>query len=122
MSHGGRILYHEERYLPDPKSILLIVGYQGAGSLGRQLLDGADEVTIMGERIPVRAEVRSLTGYSAHADQPRLLAWLLPRKAELRRVFVVQGEEGSSAALAEKIVSDVGVPADVPRAGETVNL
>jgi metallo-beta-lactamase family protein len=122
MSHGGRILYHEERYLPDPRSILLIVGYQGTGSLGRQLLDGAGEVTIMGERIPVRAEVRSLTGYSAHADQPRLLAWLLPRKAELRRVFVVQGEEGSSAALAEKIVSEVGVPADVPRAGETASL
>ncbi len=122
MSHGGRILYHELRYLPDRKNMLLIVGYQGAGSLGRQIVDGADMVTIMGERIPVRAEVRSLSGYSAHADQPRLLAWLLPRKAELRRVFVVQGEEGSSTVLAEKIVGEVGVPAEVPKAGESVEL
>lgn len=122
MSHGGRILYHELRYLSDKRNMLLIVGYQGAGSLGRQIIDGADRVTIMGEHIPVHAEVRSLTGYSAHADQPRLLAWLLPRKVELQRVFVVQGEGESSAALAEKIVGEVGVPAHVPKAGETVEL
>jgi metallo-beta-lactamase family protein len=122
MSHGGRILHHELRYLPDPNNMLLFVGYQGKGSLGRSLLDGADHVTIFGEKVPVRAERRQLTGYSAHADQPRLLAWLEPRKATLKKVFVVQGEPESSNAFAEKVRSDLALDAVVPEDGSSVDL
>ncbi|HTY39716.1 MAG TPA: MBL fold metallo-hydrolase [Candidatus Paceibacterota bacterium] len=122
MSHGGRILHHELRYLPDPNNILLFVGYQGSGSLGRSILDGAEHVTIFGEDVPVRCERRSLSGYSAHADQPHLLSWLAPRKTTLKKVFVVQGEPPASAALADHIRKDLGVEAIVPTTNQTVEL
>ncbi|MEK7174643.1 MAG: MBL fold metallo-hydrolase [Patescibacteria group bacterium] len=122
MSHGGRILFHEARYLPDPKTTLLFVGYQGQGSLGRRLLDGAESVRIMGAEIPVRCERRSISGYSAHADQPRLLHWLSPRRSRLKKVFVVQGEGESSTALAGKIRDDLALAAMVPKAHESVVL
>lgn len=122
MSHGGRILYHEMRYLPDPKSTMLFVGYQAQGSLGREILDGAKEVNIMGEKVPVRCRKAVIPGYSAHADQPHLLAWLKPMRASLKKVFVVQGEETGSEALAQKIRDDLAVEARVPKAGETVVL
>lgn len=122
MSHGGRILHHEKRYLPDPNSIILFVGYQGKGSLGRQILEGAKTVKIMGEEIPVRAKVRMISSYSAHADQPRLLAWLAPNRQILKKVFVVQGEEGSSEALSEKINDELAIQNVIPSQGEEFEL
>jgi metallo-beta-lactamase family protein len=120
MSNGGRIRHHERRYLPDPKSIILFVGYQAIGTLGRAILEGARVVRIFGEEVPVRCEIRTITAYSAHADQPRLLAWLAPRKKTLKKVFVVQGEEGSSEALAAKIQTDLSVESYVPKSKEEV--
>lgn len=114
MSHGGRILHHEMRYLPDPKSMILFVGYQANGSLGRQILDGADEVKIFGEKVAVRCKKRVIPGYSAHADQPHLLDWIGSMKRTLKKVFVVQGEEESSHALAQKITDDFAMRAVVP--------
>lgn len=122
MSQGGRILHHEIRYLPDPKSTILFVGYQAAGSLGRQIMEGAESVRIFGEEVPVRCERRSLPGYSAHADQPRLLKWLAPRREKLAKVFVVQGEPAASATLAQKIRDDLAVAAEVPGPGDEVML
>lgn len=122
MSQGGRILHHEKRYLSDPKNTILFVGFQSRGSLGRQILEGAEVVRIFGEEVPVRCEVRSLPGYSAHADQPRLLGWLKPRREAIRKVFVVQGEEESSNTLAQKIRDDLAIDAVVPGPGESVVL
>ena len=122
MSHGGRIVHHEKRYLPDPKSTLLIVGFQAEGSLGRQILDGAEEVNILGETVPVRCRVRAIGGYSAHADQSQLLEWLSPMRTNLEKVFVVQGEVTASEALATKIVDELAVHAEVPSLGEEVVL
>ena len=120
MSNGGRIRHHERRYLPDPRSIILFVGYQAVGTLGRAILEGAKIVRLFGEEVAVRCEIRTITAYSAHADQPRLLAWLKPREKELKKVFVVQGEEGSSEALAEKIKEDLGIVSYVPKGKEEV--
>lgn len=122
MSNGGRILHHELRYLPDPKSEIIFVGYQAQGSMGRAILDGATEVKIFGEIVPVRARKVNIPGYSAHADQPRLLHWLESMRHSLKKVFVVQGEEQSSAALALKIVDGFAVPAEAPKRGESVTL
>lgn len=122
MSQGGRILHHEMRYLPDPKSTILFIGYQAVGSLGRQILDGAAEVKIFGEKIPVRCRVTNIPGYSAHADQPRLLEWLRPMKNSLKKVFVVQGENGASEVLAQKITGELSLVAVVPKAGESVEM
>lgn len=122
MSHGGRILHHERRYLPDPKSTLLIVGYQTKGSLGRQLLDGEPEVKLFGERVPVRCHIKAIGGYSAHADQNQLVTWIAPMKLGLRKVFVVQGEEEASEALKERLVDELALHTEIPELGETVIL
>lgn len=122
MSNGGRILHHEQRYLPDPKSTILFIGYQAKETLGRQIMDGATEVRIFGEKVPVRCKKVNIPGYSAHADQPLLLSWLKPMRLSLKKVFVVQGEEQSSSALARRIVDDLAVEAEVPKPGETVIL
>lgn len=122
MSQGGRILHHEKRYLPDPKSMILFVGYQAANSLGRKILEGAQSVRLHGENIPVRCKVLAIGGYSAHADQPRLLSWLRPMRETLKKVFVVQGEEPSANALAQKIKDDLAIDAHIPEQGETIVL
>ncbi|MEK7180829.1 MAG: MBL fold metallo-hydrolase [Patescibacteria group bacterium] len=122
MSHGGRILHHEQRYLPDPHSMLLIVGYQGKGSLGRQLLDGAKKVRIFGEEVAVRCKIKLISGYSAHADQPKLVEWIRPARVALEKVFVVQGEEGASEALAQIIRDDLAVHTEIPSYGQEFDL
>ncbi len=122
MSQGGRILHHELRYLPDPKSTILFIGYQAQGSLGRAILDGAREVTIFGEKVPVRCKKVNIPGYSAHADQRQLLAWLNPVRMSLKKVFVVQGEKESSSTFARIIVDELAVLAEVPKAGQSVEL
>jgi metallo-beta-lactamase family protein len=122
MSQGGRILHHEARYLPDPKSMILFVGYQAAGSLGRQIMDGAKEVTLFGEHVPILCQKRTITAYSAHADQPRLFEWVKYMRLTLKKVFVVQGEPASSLALSQKIKDELAVPSEVPKIGEEVTL
>lgn len=121
MSQGGRILHHERRYLSDPTSAILFIGYQAAGSLGRRIFDGAPTVTIFGEEVPVRCRRLAIGSYSAHADQPKLLAWVRHMRG-LLRAFVVQGEEEASAALAQKIRDELASDALVPKAGETYNI
>ncbi|MFH1193338.1 MAG: MBL fold metallo-hydrolase [Candidatus Jorgensenbacteria bacterium] len=122
MSQGGRILHHEVRYLPDPKSLILFVGYQGDGSLGRKILEGAGTVKILGQEIDVRCRVKQISGYSAHADQPQLLEWLRPARLSAKKVFVVQGEETEELPLAQKIRDELAMDAVMPEAGETVEL
>jgi len=114
MMHAGRILHHLKRYLPDPKSMLLIVGFQAEGSLGRRIYDGESRVKIHGEQVSVRAKVKAIGGYSAHADQPQLLEWLRPRRKTLKKVFVVQGEEEPSLILGSKIRDELLIKAEIP--------
>lgn len=124
MSIGGRILHHEKRYLPDPKSAILFVGYQVQNSLGRRILDGAKEVSIFGQKITVNCRVKAIGGYSAHADQEMLLRWIAGAnlKSKLKKAFIVQGEEESAQALADKVKRELKVEAVVPNSGETVEL
>ncbi len=122
MSQGGRIIHHEKEYLADPKSTVLFVGYQVRGSLGRRILDGEKQVRILGEEVPVRARAVTIHGYSAHADQGQLLTWLHPIRQNLKKVFVVQGEEEEAAALAQKIEDKLAVSAHLPSSGERVVL
>ena len=124
MSMGGRILHHEMRYLPDPNSAILFIGYQVMGSLGRRILDGEKEVRIFGEKIAVNCKIHAIGGYSAHADQAMLLKWIASAgsSGNLKKVFVVQGEEDSSAILAEKTKTDLKIDAVVPSQGESFEL
>ncbi len=122
MMTGGRILHHARRYLGDEKSVLLITGYQGAGSLGRRLVDGASRVKMFGEDVPVRAEVRTIGGFSAHADGPQLFSFAERMRDTLEKVFVVHGEPAEAMFLAQEIRDRLGVPADVPALHDEVEI
>ncbi len=122
MSTGGRILHHEKRYLSDPKSALLMVGYQAAGSLGRMLQDGARSVTIHGENVEVRARIETLQGYSSHPDREQLMDFISQSKDALKKVFVIQGEPASSLFLVQRIRDYLGIEAFAPRYGETIEI
>lgn len=123
MSNGGRVLYHEEMYLPDPASALLLVGYQAEGTIGRDLFDRKPFITIRDRHVTIRADIEDVSGYSGHPDQPALLDWIKGfNKKRLKKVFSVQGEEDQARALAEKITSDLGIEAVLPKPNETVEL
>lgn len=122
MSQGGRIIHHEARYLSDPNSTLLIVGFQAAGSLGRKILDGAKEVEINGATIPIRAQVRTIFSYSSHMDSDHLVEFVHDTLDTLRKVFVAIGEPRGSLFLAQRLRDYLGVNAEVPQAGQTVRL
>jgi len=122
MSVGGRIIHHEKRYLPDPNSTLLLVSFQSAGSLGRQLEDGAKHVKILGEEIPVRAKVVQVKGYSAHPDVNGLFETVERSADTLKKVFVVQGELKSALFFAQRVKDYLGVETCVPEAGDSFIL
>lgn len=129
MSNGGRILHHERRYLSDQNSMILFIGYQVEGSLGRRIFDGSKKtrpftVRIFGEPVIVSCRVRAIGGYSAHADQEALYHWVESIKAggKLKKVFAVQGEDGPSLALVQLLRDNLGVDAVAPMAGDSVEL
>ncbi|MGE5619944.1 MAG: MBL fold metallo-hydrolase RNA specificity domain-containing protein [Sphingomonadaceae bacterium] len=108
MATGGRVLHHLEAFLDDPKATVLFVGYQAAGTRGRSLLDGADKLKLLGHEVPVRARIRQIDGFSAHADQGETLRWLAGFKHPPATTFLVHGEEESCRALAESIRCSLG--------------
>lgn len=120
MSHGGRIRHHESLYLGDPKTTLMLVGYQVPGSLGRRLKDGQPKIEIDGKWIKVRATVRVVDGFSAHADRDDLLNFA--EAVAPKRVFVVLGETEAATFLAQRISGFLGLPVDVPREGEVYEI
>lgn len=122
MSHGGRIQKHEKKYLSDPNSTLLLVGYQAAGSVGRKLHDGAKEITIDGETLPVRATVRTLSGFSAHKDRDHLVDFVAHTGPNLKKVFVAMGERGTSQFLVQRLREYLGVSADLLDTNKAIEL
>ncbi len=122
MATGGRVLHHLRHRLPDPRSTVLLVGYQAAGTRGRLLQDGARTLRIFGEDVPVRAHVETIHGLSAHADADGLLRWLRTAARPPRGVFVVHGEPAAAAALADRIRRELGWEAAVPGYRERVPL
>ena len=128
MLTGGRILHHLKDFLPDPACTLLFIGYQGEGTLGRHLQNGATSARIDGEDYPVRCRVRSISGFSAHADQHELEAWLANFNASragagrTRTVFIVHGDPEPAAAFAGRIGVNLGMSAHVAQHRERVVL
>jgi metallo-beta-lactamase family protein len=121
MSTAGRIVSHEEYYLPDPKALILLLGYQASGTPGRRIADGAKEVVLKGVPVPVRARVVTIDGFSAHKDSNGIVDFVhgIKEKGErLKKVFVLMGEPKSSTYLAQRIRDEVGVQAVVPEPGE----
>lgn len=118
MCTGGRIKHHLKQRLPDSRNTICFVGFQAAGTKGRALRDGAEQVWIHGEPIPVKATIEAIDGFSAHADQHQLLEWLGAFAEPPRRVFVVHGEPEASRSLAERIERDLGWKVTVPARGD----
>jgi len=121
MLTGGRVVGHLARLLADPDATLLFVGYQGVGTLGASLQGGARTARINGQIVEVRCQVRSISGFSAHADEPQILAWLSKFSEPPKRVFLVHGEPDAQTAIEAKIQA-LGFPTAVPRWRERVTL
>lgn len=109
MMNGGRILHHALRYLSDPQSTLLIIGYQAQGTLGRQIQEGAINVQVMGEKVSVRCAVKTIGAFSAHGDQNKLLDWINSAKNLPKRVCLNHGENDACQVFREKIKEKFGV-------------
>ena len=122
MATGGRILHHFKRLLPDPRTTVLFVGYQAAGTRGRLLQDGARELKMLGVEVPVRAEIRTTDAYSAHADRGEILRWLCGFHRPPDMTYVVHGEAPAAAALRDAIATELGWKAAVADDGQRVQL
>ncbi len=122
MMHGGRIMHHLVDYLNDPNNILLVVGFQAAGTIGRAVLEGANRVHIDHEEILVKARVEAIGGYSAHGDQLKLLKWLVSGKTKPRQVFLDHGEVGAMEVLAGHIRQGKGIETVLPQLGVTYEV
>ncbi len=122
MSTGGRVIHHEREFLGDPQSTILIVGYQVAGCLGRELQDGAKSVRIEGQQIDIKAHVETILGYSSHKDSDHLIEFVADTVKTLKCVWVAMGEPKSSLFLTQRLRDYVGVNAVYPKIGETVTL
>jgi metallo-beta-lactamase family protein len=122
MATGGRILHHLKRLLPDPKTTVLFVGYQAAGTRGRLLRDGAAEIRMLGMMVPVNATIMVSDAYSAHADREEILRWLGGFRRPPGMTYVVHGEAGAAEALRDAIVSRLGWNAAVAEDGQRVTL
>lgn len=122
MATGGRVLHHLKHRLPDEKNTVLLIGYQAEGTRGRMLQDGAKFVRIHGGDIRVRAQVRTVDGLSAHADQNEILRWLGGFQRAPEHTYVVHAERQAAQTLASVIEGRLGWSASVAEDGATVSL
>jgi len=122
MATGGRILHHLRHRVSKESNIVLFTGYQAEGTRGRRLLDGEQEIKIFGEMLPVRAQIRTVSSLSAHADADELIIWASAAETAPKRVFVTHGEPEASQALAERLHRRFGWECHLPALEETVQL
>jgi metallo-beta-lactamase family protein len=122
MLNGGRILHHLVRRLPDLNTVLLFVGYQAEGTLGRRILEGAKEVQVLGQSVHVAAQIENIPALSAHADSQELLEWLSGIPEKPREVFLVHGEDQARTALADSIRQKLGFDVALPQQDERREL
>ncbi len=122
MCTGGRVKHHLVHNIGRPESVVLFVGYQANGTLGRRIVDGEKSVRIHGEYRAVKARVERVHGFSAHADREELLTWMGNIAPPPRHVFVIHGEIKAAEAFASLIHSRKGWATSVPATGDTVKL
>jgi len=122
MCTGGRIKYHLVENISRPESAILFVGYQAAGTLGREIAGGAREVRILGQKYPVRAKVTQIHGFSAHADRDELFKWLSALQKPPRHLFVTHGESEAARQFADFVERRTGWKVSVPKYRDEVVL
>jgi len=121
MCTGGRIHHHLKNNVWRPECHIVIVGYQAIGTLGRRLVDGADEIRLWGDTYPVRARVHTIGGLSAHADQADLLEWYGAFE-DSPPVYLVHGEPKAQAALRDRLKAQYGAPVHIATHGQSVDF
>jgi metallo-beta-lactamase family protein len=114
MATGGRVLHHLRRFLPDQRSAVLLVGYQAAGTRGRLLAEGTDELNIMGQYVQVKAKIVQIEALSAHADYREMMDWLRASAITPKHVFVTHGEPQAADALRRRLGDELQWEATVP--------
>jgi len=122
MVTGGRVGRHLARLLPDRRNGVVFVGFQARGTPGRALVDGAEQIELGGEPVPVRASIASIGGLSAHADAPEIIGWLRRWTHAPAQTYVVHGEPEAANAMANRITTELGWPATVAELGAEVSL
>ena len=122
MLTGGRVIHHLKRRLGNPDDIILFTGFQAQGTMGRLLLEGADEVTLHRERIPVAARIEKLNSLSAHADSNEIMRWLGNFKSAPKKTFIVHGEPEAQDALKTRIETELGWSVAIPELGQLFSL
>ncbi|HEY2989711.1 MAG TPA: MBL fold metallo-hydrolase [Candidatus Binatia bacterium] len=122
MLSGGRVLHHLVHRLPDPNTVLLFVGYQAEGTLGRRILEGAKDVQVLGPPVRVAAQIEEIPALSAHADAGELLEWLSAIPEKPREIFLVHGENSPRQTLAASIRQKLGLNVTLPGQDESREL
>jgi metallo-beta-lactamase family protein len=122
MATGGRVLHYLRATLPDPRNTILFVGYQAAGTRGRQLVDGVKQVKIHGRVIDVHARIERQDSMSAHADAAEIVKWLTGFTQPPQITYIVHGEPSAQTALALRIKTELSWTTHAPAHGETVEL
>lgn len=122
MATGGRVLHHLEACLPSPRNTVLFVGYQAAGTRGRLLIDGAKEIKLHGQVVPVLAHVAKIDSMSAHADAGEIMRWLSGFTRPPSMTYLVHGEAAALEALKASIAAKLGWPVHIAAYLERVAL
>jgi metallo-beta-lactamase family protein len=122
MCTGGRIMHHLKHNLWREKTHVVIVGYQATGTLGRALVDGATRVKIFGDEIAVKAQIRTLGGFSAHAGQDQLLSWAGNFQSPRPRLCLVHGETDAMQSLQQRFVQEHQWDVHIPSMGEVISI
>jgi len=122
MCTGGRIMNHLQNHLPDPSTLVLMVGYQSRGSVGRKLVDGAKEVRVAGRTVPVRAKTHIFSGLSGHAGQSDLLNWFGSLASSRPRVILTHGEDPQRQALGQLVEQRFGLRCEMPGYREVIEF
>ncbi|HKM86061.1 MAG TPA: MBL fold metallo-hydrolase [Terriglobales bacterium] len=122
MVTGGRILHHLAQRLPDPKNLVIFIGFQAPGTRGATIKNGAPEVKIFGEFVPIRAQVVALEQFSDHADPPELLEWLRTFKNNPDATYLVHGEPAAASQLRDRMKKELGWNVQVAEYMERVDV
>jgi metallo-beta-lactamase family protein len=122
MATGGRVVHHLFAGLPDPRNTVLFVGFQAAGTRGRQLVDGAQYVKMFGQQVPVHARIEKIDAMSSHADAAEIVRWLRTFPRAPKATYLVHGEPAAQDALKVRITKELGWNVEIPSHGQKVDL
>jgi metallo-beta-lactamase family protein len=122
MVTGGRVLHHLAQRLPEPKNLVIFIGFQAPGTRGFTIKSGATEVKIFGEMVPIRAQIAVIEQFSDHADTPELLRWLRTFQGKPAATYLVHGEPSASSQLRDVMTKELGWNVQVAQWMEKVDV